>query len=337
MPKLAINIIRWNHPKEMLQRCIDCVLGQDFEDFELTLTENGSIQDPYLKDFFIDAYHHPKFKVADNGRNFGFAGGHNRFFKQSKTELVMPLNPDAFMQPSFLKNMVKAFDNPKVGAVEGKMLKPEHDQGGKHLIDGTGIIIYRSRRARERGQLQIDNGQFDRDKQIFGVSGSAPIYRKSALEASRLYEDEYFDPDFFAYWEDLDLAWRMRLMGYESVYVPEAVIYHSRNVGQSRRGYKNPIEFYKHHTKFSSDVRRWNWRNHLFAIIKNDFGWNLFKGLPFIIFRETVMFGWIIIFETKTLKAVPDFFRLLPKMLQKRKIIQQRRIASSAEMEIWFK
>ncbi len=333
MPRLSINLLRWNTNWEEIRAVMDAVLIQTYQDYELVYSENGS---PKLIDQVREYYKgNPKVRIVDNGGNLGYAPGQNKFFKETDSEFLMVLNPDAIMTPTFVEELMKAFENPKVGVVTGKMVKPEKNEKGQSILDGTGIIIFKSRRARERGQLEVDNGQYDNQTDVFGVSGTAAIYRKSALEAANV-NGEYFDPDFFAYWEDLDLSWRLRLAGYEAKYMSNAVIYHTRAAGVSPGGYKKLFTFVKHHAQFSVNVRRWNWRNHLFCIIKNDFGWNFWKSFPRILIREAAMLGYILIFEPRTLGAIPDFFKLLPKMLKKRKIIQSHRKVSSKDMEQWF-
>lgn len=337
MPKIAINLLRWNTPWEEIEKCIGHVLSSDYPDFLLVYMENADAGKTRLTEQVRAKYgNNPKVKIVDNYANLGYAGGHNKFFAETDAELLMVLNPDAHMEPSFLREIVEAFEESQVGMATGKMVKPEKNAFGEKILDGTGIIIQRSRRARERGQLEVDLGQYDQSQNIFGVSGTAAVFRKSALEAAKIHEHEYYDPDFFAYWEDLDLSWRLRLMGYDAKYVPAAVIYHTRLVGTSPGGYKKFSTFVKHHAKFSLNVRKWNWRNHLFAIIKNDFGWNFWKAFPWIAAREIAMFAYICIFEPRTLAAVPVFFRLLPQMLAKRKIIQGRRTVTSNQMSRWF-
>ena len=276
-----------------------------------------------------------KISTVENGKNLGYAGGHNRFFAQADADLLMVLNPDARLAPDFLSEIARAFDDEKVGAATGKMLRPQ-PKGGEWILDGTGIVVNHARRGRERGQLEADHRQYDSAPDVFGVSGTAAVYRKSALGAVALPGNEFFDTDFFAYWEDLDLSWRLRLAGYTCRYVPTAVVYHERVAGASEGGYRNPFAYYRHHSALSVSIRRWNWRNHLFAIIKNDFGWPLILDLPFILVREIAMLCWITLFEQSTLAAVPDFFRLLPKMLRKRRIIQGRRVVTGKDAARWF-
>jgi GT2 family glycosyltransferase len=335
MPRVAINIVRYNHDFPLIKKCLQAALNQDIENYTVTLTENGStdsIKDEALSQFGADS----RFSYADNGTNLGFAGAHNLFFSKTDAEFLLPLNPDTEMTPGFLRALMTAFDDPKVAACTGKMLRFETLQDGTPVLDGTGIVISRTRLARERGQLQADRNQFDNVRQVFGVSGTAPVYRKSALERVRLFEREYFDEDFFAYWEDVDLSWRLRLAGYQCMYVPDAVIYHARAFGLSKSGNKKPLELARYRRTLPPAVLRWSWRNQLFTVVKNDFGWNFWRDLPFIAGLQLGMLCYAILLEPKTLGAIPDILHLLPRMLRKRKMIQSLRVATSKQLRIWF-
>jgi GT2 family glycosyltransferase len=335
LPRVAINIVRHNQEFALIEECIRAVLKQDFDDYTLTLTENGStdsIADAALAQF----RDHPKFRYVDNGSNLGFSRAHNMFFRDSCSEFVMPLNPDTVMPANYLSQLLTAFDHPLVAAAEGKMLKPDPLSDGSWMLDGTGMTISRSRRVRERGQLEVDKQQYDKDTNVFGVSATAAAYRMSALEKVKFAETEYFDEDFFTYWEDLDLSWRLRLAGYTCAYVPDAIIYHTRFAGQSKHGFHKPGEFSRHTRSLPTRVICWDWRNHLFAIIKNDFGWSLLRDMPFIVTRELFLFCYLIVIEPRVVSAVPEFLKLLPRILEKRKIVQQKRVATSQEMHRWF-
>jgi GT2 family glycosyltransferase len=336
LPRIAINIVRYNQDFALLEKCIRATLDQDFSDYTVTLTENGSadcVESSALAQFG----NHPKFRYADNGSNLGFAGAHNRFFCNSSSEFVMPLNPDTVMPAEYLSKLLRAFDDPQVAAAEGKMLKPDSLSDGSWMLDGTGMTISRSRRVRERGQLEVDRRQYDMDTDVFGVSATAAAYRMSALERIKFAEAEYFDEDFFTYWEDLDLSWRLRLAGYTCAYMPDAVIYHSRFAGQSKHGFHKPCDFARHTRSLPTRVVCWDWRNHLFAIIKNDFGWSLLRDIPFIVTRELLLFCYLMVIEPRVIRAIPEFVKLLPRILKKREIIQRERIATSKDMHRWFR
>jgi GT2 family glycosyltransferase len=325
MTNISINLLRWNSPWEEIRACIQAVLLSEFDGFELIYMENYNLACPSLVDQVRDHFGSDlRLRIVTASSNLGYAGGHNRFFAETQTELLMVLNPDAILHPGFLTHIVQPFADPRVGAVTGKMIKPSPNSNGERILDGTGIMLSHSRRGRERGQFEVDHGQYDHQPRVFGVSGTAAVYRKSALEAVRLGGSEYFDPDFFAYWEDLDLSWRLRLGGYECVYVPKAIVEHGRAAGSSKGGIRNFREFVRHHRSIPLQVRKWSWRNHLFTIIKNDCGWSMYRDLPRIALQEGAMLLFLLLFVPDTLSSVPEFIRLIPKMMSKRRDIMMR-------------
>lgn len=335
MTTVAINIVRYNQPFELIERCLSAALRQDLQDFSVTLSENGSadsIENRVMAVFGGDS----RFRYVNNGGNLGFSRAHNLFFRNSRAEFVMPLNPDTEMSVDYLTNVMRAFGDPRVAAAEGKMLKPGASPGTKGILDGTGMTISRARAARERGQLEPDEEQYDSVTDVFGVSGTAAIFRKSALEVVRYGETEYFDEDFFTYWEDLDLSWRLRLAGFSCAYVPDAIVFHSRFAGQTKRGFRRPLAMAKQVRTLPVRVVGWNWRNHLFAIIKNDFGWSFWRDAPSIVGRELSLFCFLLVVQPRFLGAVPGFFRLLPRILRKRAYIQSRSKVNSSKMSQWF-
>src|SRR6185436_19599738 len=143
---------------------------------------------------------------------------------------------------------------------------------------------------------------------------AGPMYRKSALEKIR-YKDEYFDEDFFAYWEDVDLSWRLHNQSYVTCYVTNAVAYHGRVAGQSKGGYWHLWQFIKHHQKLNKQILRWNYKNHILMYIKNA----KFIFHPAFIYREIAMFGYVLVFETSTLGVIPELFRQMPKIWAKKR------------------
>lgn len=331
MCQVAINLLTWNHEFGEVQRCVDAVLVQTFQGFELTITDNGSSNG--LVRLIREKYsHNPKIRIVENRENLGYSGGHNRFLQSATAEYVMVLNPDAHLHPHFLCEILPVFQDRRVAAATGKMLRPL--QGGERVLDGTGIVLHRTRRARERGQNEVDRGQYDRCLNIFGVSGTAAVFRRCALEALKL-DDEYFDQDFFAYSEDLDLAWRLQLLGYEARFAPTAIVFHRRLVSQPPHGLRRPVQFIRHHRQFS-DRRALGWRNHVLALVKNEFGISLLTGLPFILVREFAILLYISLLEPKNLRVLKDLFRLLPRMLAKRRRIQGSRRVSSRQIGRWF-
>ncbi|OGE79823.1 MAG: hypothetical protein A2660_03250 [Candidatus Doudnabacteria bacterium RIFCSPHIGHO2_01_FULL_45_18] len=310
----VINVVY--NTKKWMKLSFDAVFAQTHKDLEVFAVICAN--DDGGKEFLQQNY--PNVKILDPGKNLGFAGGNNLAIKGSNGEFIQLVNPDLIMEPNYIEEMLKAFQDSKVAAATGKLLRYDFEKHEKtKIIDTTGVIMSSSGRARDRGQNEPDAGQFDTQTDVFGVSGAGPMYRKSALEKIK-YQQEYFDEDFMAYWEDVDLSWRLNNSRYVHRYVPNAVAFHGRTAGQSQGGYSHLFKFIQHHQKLSSQVLRLNYKNHILMYLKNArHVWH-----PAFILRELVMFGYILIFETSTLKVVPELFRQIPKIWTKRKAALSR-------------
>lgn len=305
--------------------------GVDFTFYAIIAgNEDGSKE--YIQEHF------PQVKIIDPGYNVGFSKGHNDFFAQVDAEFIQLINPDLIVTPTFVSEMLKPFADKTIGAVSGKILQYNFEKNlPTNKIDSTGVIIARSGRGRDRGQHEIDNGQWDSQTDLIAVSGAAAMYRKEALESVKyVYPEnhikkgqvEYFDEEFFMYWEDIDLSWRLVNSGWKIKFAPQAKAFHGRTAGASEGGYKKVWAFIKHHRQIPKQILKWNYKNHIFMFIKNSpkWYWKFFA-------REFFYHGFALVFETSTFSVLPEFFRQLPSMWQKRKTIQASRKISVTEME----
>jgi len=297
--------------KKYIKPAFDSVFAQTHKDLEVIAVINKSTDGS--REAITENY--PQVKIIDPAENLYFAKGNNVAIHVSTGEFVQLINQDVILEPNYIEEMLKAFVDTRVAAATGKILRFDFTNNRKtNVIDTLGITLSKSGRARDIGQLQEDHGQFENSEIVFGVSGAVPMYRKSALEKVR-YQDEYFDEDFGSYWEDADLSWRLNNAGFTNVYMPKAVAYHGRTAGQSKGGYLHLLKFIKHHSKLSKQVLRWNYKNHILMYLKNA------KYIhPMFVLREIAMFGYVLVFETSTLKVLPELFRQIPKILKKRTI-----------------
>ncbi len=296
---------------EIIKPVFDAIFAQTHKDLEVIAVLNDSTDG--TKEILQSQY--PKVKIIEPGRNLFFAAGMNLGIENSTGEFIQLVNDDLILEPNYIEELLKAFNDPEVASATGKILRYDFARNQKtKIIDTVGITLSQSGRARDIGQLEEDHGQFDQQTDVFGVSGAGPMYRKSALEHVK-YRNDYFDEDFVMYWEDVDLAWRLANDGFKSRYVPSAVAYHGRTAGQSKGGYLHLFKFIKHHKKLNRQVLRWNYKNHILMFIKN--APNIFH--PAFLLRELAMLGYIIIFETSTLKVIPELFRQIPLILKKRR------------------
>lgn len=325
--KVSVILVLYNN-KQYIKPVLDAVFAQTHKDLEVVVVINA---DDGAKAILAQDY--PQVKVLEPNKNLGFSGGNNLGIKNSSGDFIQLVNPDLILNSDYIEKLLKDFDDPKVAAATGKLLRYDFAQNKKtNIIDSTGIVINSSGRGRDRGQNQIDRHQFDNQREVFGVSGAGPMYRRSALEKIRFCEMgtestivksvhqgnswhcEYFDEDFFAYWEDVDLSWRLNNARFKCVYVPEAEAYHGRTAGSSKGGYLHLLNFIKHHKNISPQIRQLNYKNHILMYVKNA----RFIFHPAFVIRELAMLGYILLFEISTLKIIPKLLRQIPSILKKR-------------------
>ena len=202
-----------------LATCLPALRRQRYQDFRLIVVDNGSSDDTAT----IIERVTPEARLFRLPRNVGFAAAVNAGLRLGDSEFVALLNNDTEPEPGWLAALVTAMDaEPTAGAVASKIRLFDqrdhlHSAGDTYSTCGT---------AGSRGVWQRDDGRFDAERRVFGACAGAALYRREALEAAARVDGAVFDPDFFAYCEDVDLNWRLRLLGYEIVYAPDAVVYH---------------------------------------------------------------------------------------------------------------
>lgn len=279
---------------------------QTFRDFEVIVVDNGSIDGSV--EFVEENY--PDIRVIRLERNKGFSVAVNIGIREAKGEYVALLNNDTEAHPRWLEELVKALDRyHEAGFCASKMIN-FYDRS---LIDRAGDCFTIYGLALKRGVDEHDGPEFNREEYVFGACAGAAIYRRS------LFEDiGFFDEDFFAYLEDVDLSFRAQLYGYKCLYVPSAVVYHM--AGVTSRTFQT----------------RWkrlgvNIKNNLFVVIKNMPGRLILKYFPLIISAYALLWGLFILGGMRRPLIVFDtiggFLEGLPLMMnRRRKILMGRRV-----------
>ncbi|MBI2057754.1 MAG: glycosyltransferase family 2 protein [Candidatus Yanofskybacteria bacterium] len=339
-PLVTINLVVLNGEKYLLH-CLNALKRQTYHDLEINILDNGSkdkTKEITKKDF-------PEFNLVESEINYGMWGGQEKALEYSHGKYIIALSVDVLFAPDAVEKSVVVMEkDEKIGALQAKIYQYDinsiADQELKttnpKIIDTVGFRVERSRRITNIGHGEPDNGQFDEEREVFGVEGAAPIFRREALEDSRIM-GEIADHDMFWYADDIDLVWRMRLFGWKQVYSPAIVMYHDRsttkNMSKIWTGYFKRIGERK---KIPALKKRLDWRNKRLARLKNDHWINILKDLPWILKREIQELGYIILFEPSVLLEMPKLIRLAPKMLKKRKEIMARAKTSPKEIRQWI-
>jgi len=162
--------------------------------------------------------HFPRVRVIEMARNCGLAAACNAGAAAAQGDLLVMLNNDTEVEPGWLAALAAAAQaHPRAGSIASKMLLFDR----RDTLHSAGDVMGADGIPRNRGVWQRDEGQYDKETAVFGGCGGAVAYRREAWQAAG-----GFDERLFMYLEDVDLAWRLRLLGWEAVFAPEARLYH---------------------------------------------------------------------------------------------------------------
>jgi GT2 family glycosyltransferase len=270
---VGVVIVAWN-AEQYIGDCLSSVERLERKAQEVVVVDNAS-QDDTAR---LAQASHPRAKVIRQATNVGFARANNIGIAANESPFLLVLNPDTRLEPDFLEKLLPAFDDPAVGIACGKLLRFDG-----RTIDSAGQQLGRSRQPIDRGYGRADHGQFDRDEEVFGACGAAALYRRSMLEAIADEGGAFFDEGFFAFYEDLDLAWRARKLGWKAVYRHRAVAYHARG---GTAGTAAVRERGRALLSRSPELRYHIVKNRYLTILRNDKTADYVRDLPFIVARD---------------------------------------------------
>jgi GT2 family glycosyltransferase len=213
MPRAAVVIPSWNG-RALLARCLQALSRQSERDFVTIVVDNGSSDG--TADWLRENY--PAVQLISNTENRGFARAVNQGIQASKGPYVAVLNNDTEPEPQWLRALLAASDaEPGIGMVASKMVFADRP----HVINSAGICVDLAGIAWDRFGGRIDDPTEAAPVEIFGPCGGAALYSRAMLDEIGL-----FDESFFAYLEDVDLAWRGRVAGWHCLYAPAARVLH---------------------------------------------------------------------------------------------------------------
>jgi len=324
--RVAVGIINYQDYRH-LPACLDSVKQQTLRPDRVLLLDNQSCPE----EIGPVARAHPEVDLLAIDANLGYSGGANRIIREvDGCAYILLLNPDVVLNAQFLRELVHAMEsNPRAGSAGGKLLlgDPQASQspGADHpFLDSTGHVIFRNRRVIDRAHGEADRGQYDQLEHVFSVCGAAVLLRRAMLEEVKIGE-EYFDEDFFAYKEDVDICWRAQLLGWASLYVPKATAYHLR--GWKRQDDRRNVPWVRKYHSF---------KNHYLMMVKNE--------LPSIFWRDFFPIIWlglramtyITLMEPSLWRPVFDLGKFWAAAQDKRRVIMRRRRVTAKEMGRWF-
>ncbi|NQW09629.1 MAG: glycosyltransferase [Alphaproteobacteria bacterium] len=231
-----------------LERCVAALDAQTWRDFEVIVWDNTST------DGAVDRLRpRPWLRIERSDENLGFAVGNNRAAALARGRYLITLNPDATADPGWLAALIAAAErHPEAGSIASVQL----DASTPELLDGLGdpYTVFGAAWRGGKGRLAVPMPEGE----VFGACAAAALYRRDAFEAVG-----GFCARFFCYYEDVDLALRLRLAGWRAIVTPGAVV---RHVGSASA----PSDFVVRHVT----------RNRLWTMVRGLPGPLLVLGLP---------------------------------------------------------
>lgn len=345
--KVTINLVVLNGER-YVRHCLDGILAQSYphELIEFNVLDNGSTDgtgealggyEPAFR-----AGNFAKFNIVPSSKNLGMWPGQEELLKYSGGEYVLAMAVDVILDRDFIKNAVGVMESDgRIGGLEAKIYKYDLSANGTaektKIIDTCGFKIFRSRRVVNIGHGEEDRGQYDDLGEIFGVEGAAPFFRREAIEDIKI-EGRFVDHDYFWYGDDLDIAWRMNIFGWKQVFAPSVIAWHDRQTTKNvKKHWWDYLLRVSLRHRIPIKKRRLDWRNNRFTFVKNDYIINILRDLPRVLVREVQVLGYSLMFEPKIFLEFPNFLKLLPKMLRRRKEIMKKARTSPENIRKFFR
>ncbi|MES2781048.1 MAG: glycosyltransferase family 2 protein [Bacteroidota bacterium] len=247
-PKVAVVIIHWNR-KNLLEQFLPSVCASTYPNLEIVVADNNSTDDSvaYIRANF------PQITIVQNDDNYGYAGGYNHALKHVKADYYVLLNNDIEVPQHWIEPVIEVMEREtNVGACQPKMLDYKNKKSFEYAgacggyMDRLGYVFCRGRLFEV---LEEDNGQYNTEADIFWATGACLFIRSNVF-----HEAGGFDEHFFAHMEEVDLCWRIQLLGYKLKVVPSSYVYH---VGGGTLNKMSPQKTYL------------NFRNNLIMLTKN--------------------------------------------------------------------
>ena len=325
-PRVTVSLVTFQGMR-WLPGCLASLRRQTLADYELLVVENAST-DGTVERLRAASATDARIELHESPVNLGFARAHNRNIFRARGRYVCLLNQDVELDDAFLHEAVAAFEaGDRIGAVQARLRRLAQDGTRTRILDGTGLEMHRDRRVVSRSQGEPDGPEHLRPGPVWGADGPAPIYRGAALLDARVPRRgggwEVLDEDFFMYKEDVDLAWRLRRLGWRTWYAPRAVAWHARGAGGDRAA--TLLDIARTNRRIPRWVKALSWRNQRLMQVKNDRFSEFVRDLPWIARREVLSLGFMIVADPRRLRAVPALIAAFPGAVRKRMYLGRRR------------
>ena len=319
-PLVSVQIVTWNSA-HVIDACLATLARQTERNFEVIVVDNASA------DGTLDIVRRhltavPGLTIVPMNDNSGFCAGQNRATKVSTAPWVLFLNPDTELPPAFIADAVAVMNaaDPRVGAIAPCIMRPDG------TIDSTGLTMDRFRRAYDRDRDRAAAYKDQAARTVFGCTGAVALLRRAMLDDVAV-DGQVLDERIFAYYDDLDLAWRANLRGWSCTYEPSLIALHQRAA-------RNAIVQVTGRPASTRD-RVLSVRNRLLVMMRCDSARAVLLGLPWLLPFELARVLYLALRAPKVLKAYVDLIGELGPAWRARRAIHDR-ATHAAPAVLWW-
>jgi GT2 family glycosyltransferase len=307
LPAVSVLVLNWNGAPH-LPRCLEALQVQTWRDFEVLVLDNAST------DGSVDEVERrwPGFHLVRFEHNLGFAAANNRGARLARGRWLAFLNNDAFPQPDWLERLIEAAQTrPEFTFFASRLVYA----GDTERMQAAGDVLNISGFAWSRDNGFPLEAAHLAPEEVFSACAAAAMYQRQAF-----LEVGGFNEDFVSHLEDVDLGFRLRMVGRRCLYVPSAVVSH---VGSASYGAESERTVYQ--------VQR----NVVWLYVANMPGRLFWKYLPAHLAGNLVFLLYYALHGRgrAVLRAKLDALGGLPGALRRRRRVQSARTAALAEIE----
>lgn len=339
---VSLLLLTWDG-KRYLPDLFESIDDQTYKNRSLYIYDNGSVDGTvdYLRQYKSQEF------VGRNVKNEGYAKGYNDLFRffldhatlEQKEGLVVFINQDIILKPDALEEMVEAFKaNDEAGSLQPMLYRafgePNTDEElaevtKSDIIDSVGLELRKDWRFYELGAGEMDSGQYAEERFIIGATGALGVYRVSALKDAMI-DGNVFDPLYFSYKEDCDLALRLIKSGWKCLFSPKVKAHHYRGMygSNSMNIWQRLMKRRTRRPLFAS----LSTRNEIFNHIKHLSAGDLVRYFPWISFHllGRIVYGFF--FEEQTRKELLRIPKHLPYIIDIRRKIREKQVITKEEL-----
>lgn len=306
-PAVSVLVLNWNGAAH-LPRCLDALRAQTWRDFEVLVLDNASTDDS--ADEVEGRW--PGFRLVRFEHNLGFAAANNHGAHLARGRWLAFLNNDAFPQPDWLERLVEAAQARPEFAFFASRLVYASDTD---RIQATGDVLNISGFAWSRDNGYPLAAAHLEAQEVFSACAAAAMFQRQAF-----LDVGGFNADFVSHLEDVDLGFRLRLVGQRCLYVPSAVVAHVVSASYGAESERTVYQVQRNVVwMYAADMPGRLFWKYLPA--------HLVANLVFLLYYTLHGRGRAV------WRAKLDALRGLPRALRRRRAIQGARTAALPEIE----